>query len=463
MAEKSINIIGAGIAGLSAGFYARINGYKTTIFELHDKPGGLSASWKRKDYTFAGCIEWLVGSSPASQSHKIWKELGALGDRPVYNHEIFRCFEDEQGRVFNIYTNLDKLESHMLEISPQDQSEIKSMIKAVRKLCIFDVTPSKNPFKTWLNAMSMLSGLGVFKTYGLLSLGDLGARFQNPLLRNVISNIFRYTDYSALGFLFTLAYLHLGTAGFPQGGSMMLVPSIEARYKEIEGKIRYKAKVRRVSVQNHRAVGVELDDGESYESDYVISAADGRSTLDNMLGGTSTTPELKNIYETWPIVESNIIVSLCVNRDMSCLPHTVGRFLSQPISFAGRKYSTFCYRHYSFDPTFAPRGKAVIDCAFYSDYDYWDSLGYGTLAYIAEKEKVLEICLGQLEKFLPGIRSQIEVSDVATPLTFNRYTGNYKGSSMGFRCTPQNAKYMIKGLDKSLPGLANFYMVGQWT
>ncbi|MBN1978051.1 MAG: NAD(P)-binding protein, partial [Anaerolineae bacterium] len=39
--NKSIIIIGAGIAGLSAGCYGRMNDYQTQIFELHDKPGGL--------------------------------------------------------------------------------------------------------------------------------------------------------------------------------------------------------------------------------------------------------------------------------------------------------------------------------------------------------------------------------------------------------------------------------------
>ena len=48
----SIIIIGAGIAGLSAGSYGQMNGYRTQIFELHDKPGGLCTAWKRRGYTF---------------------------------------------------------------------------------------------------------------------------------------------------------------------------------------------------------------------------------------------------------------------------------------------------------------------------------------------------------------------------------------------------------------------------
>ena len=59
MAEnKSIIIIGAGIAGLAAGCYAQMNSYDTQIFELHDLPGGLCTAWERKEYIFDGCIHF---------------------------------------------------------------------------------------------------------------------------------------------------------------------------------------------------------------------------------------------------------------------------------------------------------------------------------------------------------------------------------------------------------------------
>lgn len=60
--DKHILIIGAGIAGLAAGCYARMNGYCATIFELHDLPGGLCTAWERKGYVFDGCIHYLFGS-----------------------------------------------------------------------------------------------------------------------------------------------------------------------------------------------------------------------------------------------------------------------------------------------------------------------------------------------------------------------------------------------------------------
>ena len=79
--SKSIAIVGGGIAGLSAGCYGRMNGYQTTIFEMHDLPGGQCTAWTRNGYTIDGCIHWLVGSSSANSFNKVWRELGAVQGR----------------------------------------------------------------------------------------------------------------------------------------------------------------------------------------------------------------------------------------------------------------------------------------------------------------------------------------------------------------------------------------------
>ena len=59
MASKSVIIIGAGIAGLSAGCYAQMNGYTSRIFEMHDKPGGLPGN-ARDIPLMAASTGWLV-------------------------------------------------------------------------------------------------------------------------------------------------------------------------------------------------------------------------------------------------------------------------------------------------------------------------------------------------------------------------------------------------------------------
>ena len=94
MPQKTILIIGAGIAGLSAGCYAQMNGYRSRIFELHDLPGGLCTSWERKDYIFDGCIHYLFGSGQGQPFHSMWQELGAVQGREMINHEEYQRLTD---------------------------------------------------------------------------------------------------------------------------------------------------------------------------------------------------------------------------------------------------------------------------------------------------------------------------------------------------------------------------------
>ncbi|OQA09953.1 MAG: hypothetical protein BWY65_00895 [Firmicutes bacterium ADurb.Bin373] len=59
----------------------------------------------------------------------------------------------------------------------------------------------------------------------------------------------------------------------------------------------------------------------------------------------------------------------------------------------------------------------------------------------------------------PGISSQVEMTDIATPYTLWRYTRNYRGAYEGWLLTPEAVSVKISN---TLPGLANFYMAGQW-
>jgi phytoene dehydrogenase-like protein len=71
--------------------------------------------------------------------------------------------------------------------------------------------------------------------------------------------------------------------------------------------------------------------------------------------------------------------------------------------------------------------------------------------------------IDRLEKRFSGISDQIEAVDVATPMTYERYTGNWQGSMEGWLITTKTMSMSMRGgMDKTLPGLDNFYMAGQW-
>ena len=57
---RKIVIIGGGIAGLSAGIFAQLNGFESVILEKNKTLGGECTGWDRQGYHIDGCIHWLT-------------------------------------------------------------------------------------------------------------------------------------------------------------------------------------------------------------------------------------------------------------------------------------------------------------------------------------------------------------------------------------------------------------------
>ena len=210
-------------------------------------------------------------------------------------------------------------------------------------------------------------------------------------------------------------------------------------------------------------MGVRLADGSEHRADVVISAADGHATLFDMLEGRYVSDTVRGYYDELPIFPPIIQVSLGIARDLSAEPHMVNHILAEPVTIAGEARGQMGIKHYCYDPTLAPAGKSVVEAMFPSSYAYWEDLHGESERYEAEKKDVAIKVISQLERRFPGITDEVEVVDVATPLTYARYTGNWQGSMEGWLPTTQTmALFRGGGMDKMLPGLEGFYMVGQW-
>lgn len=470
MVHQSIIIVGGGIAGLAAGCYARMNGYSAKIFELHTQPGGLCTTWNRKGYRFDGCIHWLVGSGKKSAFYDVWRELGALQGRKIIDHEEFTRVVAPDGRILKIYTDIDRLEKHLLELSPADEKVIRELTGLVRTL-----SRSETPIGKPRELMGLLDNLKLlpampammqmFGKYGKTTVKSFTDRFTDPFLRDSLNLVFGMDNFPLLGLAYTLSWMNNRAAGYPIGGSLEFSRAIEQRYRGLGGEIFYGQKVTRVLVENDRAVGVRLEDGSEHRADLVISAADGYATIFEMLGGQYINDEIRGYYEKMPIFEPLVQVSLGINRDFSGQPEHITYALETPLELAGETQKALTVRHYSYDPTMAPAGKTVAVVMLASHYKYWkDLMEIDRERYDAEKQFIAETLIAQLEQRYPGIQQQIEVVDVATPLTFKRYTNNWQGSYEGWAMTVEamNMSTVGKGMDKTLPGLENFYMIGQW-
>jgi phytoene dehydrogenase-like protein len=466
--SADIIIIGAGIAGLAAGCYAQMNGYRSQIFEMHHQPGGLCTAWQRQGFIFDGCIHYLFGSGQGQPFYQLWEELGVVPQQQFFHHDELLRVSEPNGKTLIVYSNPDRLEQHLKELSPLDRHLIKDFCAGIRAFTKFDLSLLQQQPKAsmrlgdWGRLTSkMLPFICPLSRWGNISAAEFASRFRDPFLRRAIPQMFSWESIPVMVGMSLLAYMHTKNAGFPLGGSLQFAQKIADRYLELGGEIHYESQVEKIVVENKKAVGIRLYNNEKYRADRVISACDGHNTLFNLLDRQYIPRQIQRYYDGRLPVQSQLQVSLGVNRDLSSEPHWTTHLLDKPVIIAGEERSEIGVKHYGFDPSLAPLGKSVLIVMLTTNYDYWQRI-YGRAIYNAEELQESQILIDILEQFYPGIKADIEFVDVATPLTYERYTGNWQGSSCGWLLTKQTLPLSIKGMPKTLPKLRNFYVIGQW-
>jgi phytoene dehydrogenase-like protein len=470
MSNKKVIIIGAGVSGLCAGSYLQMNGYDTEIFELHDTPGGLCTAWRRKDFTFDFCIHWLMGSSPSEPLYDLWNELIDMEKLEFVDHEIFFQIEDMQGNALRMFTDVERLEEEMKRVAPEDNHLIEEFIGGVRKFLPFRMPVKKapevmNPLDWLRMTVEVLPYLRAFRKWEKMTAEQFAGRCTNPLLGRAILEIFM-PESSVFFLLITLVSMHKKGAGYPIGGSLNFARLIENRYAALGGKIHYRSRAEKILVEGDSAQGIQLENGDTHMADIVVSAADGYSTIFKMLDGRYVNEKLRTYYsgqsEKLKVFPSLVFVSLGVARTFDSEPHALRFPLKKPLYIDDSStYRNLAVRIFNFDPTLAPEGKTPITVMLGTyNHEFWVNLREKDgESYNREKERIAAQVVEALEQRFGNIKSNIEVVDVSTPASIIRYTSNWKGSFEGWQ--PNPGTLMLR-MDKTLPGLRNFYMIGQW-
>ncbi len=458
---KKIVIIGAGIAGLSTGCYAQMNNFQSEIYEMHSNPGGVCTSWKRGDYLFDHCLHWVIGSNRGTSLYPIFKELGIADSIDFFYTDKFRVIS-VNGQSMTVYTDINKFEAELLHLFPEEKKGIKKYINLVKKYTKFN-PPMDGDFGNFgiTGFIKLLPFMPSFMRLKRITVEEyLNNLFNNNVLKEMLYRIFPVKKLPALMAVMPLSFMHREEAGYPLGGSLNFAQKIERKYTELGGKVHYKCRVKKIIIRNSCAIGIELDNGNFIPADIVISACDGRTTLFEMLEGKYLTKKIKRFYRKphlWPPILS---ISLGIKRDFSSMSEIKDFKLNEPILVNGKEIWWSGFFHYCHDSHFAPKGKSVLQTQIETDYFYWKQLYEKDRdRYYYEKERVLKIYIRILEDIFPGIKDDIEVTDVATPVTWERYTGNWQGSYEGWMPTIETFGVT---LPKKLPGLRHFYMTGQW-
>jgi len=470
MKNKKVLIIGAGIAGLSAGSYLERNGYDTEIFEMHSLPGGVCTAWDRGNYTIDYCIHWLMGTKEGTGFDILWEELKALENKdgektPIINFNEFTRIELKDGDIVRLYSNLDKLKEEFLRIAPEEEKKINTFIKDLKALSKFKTPVTSEKWNVLDRISFTVKNIRPFFSvikYSKLTMEDFKNKWENEKMKEIFSTIIP-SSWSVLSLIFGMAFQHINAAGYPVGGSLPFARNIEREYIKLGGIINYKNKVKEIIVKNDKAIGIELENGNKIYADEIISAADGYFTIFKMLKGKYLTNKLQDAYENYSLFPSSLHLGFGVDMDLSDYPHALVMHLPEKLVLAdGTKHERISLNIYNFDPTLAPKGKTTVTVLINSWKDeYWSDLKKSnSQLYEKTKNELAEKVIDIINNKIPGFKQKVETIDVSTPYTVKRYTNNWHGSYEGFAPTP---KSLTSKFPKEIKGLNNFNMIGQWT
>ena len=472
-----INIIGAGVSGLSAGCYLQMNGFETEIFEKHAIPGGLCTSWKKGEYTFDGCAHWILGSDKGSSFYKMWSEILDMKKIDFHNHDIrlqvdLKDNVNKYGeKIFRLYTNIDKLYEYLIDLSPEDTKQIKKFIRPMRIMQKFDLPPimDKLPFfKSMIRGIKMISYLEFLVWFLRLKKEtnfSFAKKLKNPFLKESFEMLYDGEEVNMMVLTMPHSVFDQKSGGYPIGGSLKFAKKIEENYLKLGGKINYNTPVKKIITENGIAKSLLVRNNVLHHSDITISASDWHFTAFDALDGKFVNQKMLDLKELkgLEVFYSVVQFSFGISADLKHLPHFSRFPLINPIlSPDGTSYERMEVHIYNYDPTLAPEGKTAVVVSYYTkNRDYWIDLRKNDRGqYRAKKKEFSDKIIELLDKRLGGIKDKIEEMDMATPATFYRYTNNWKGSTQGW--LPGKNLLAASPVNFTFPGLKNFYFSSHW-
>jgi phytoene desaturase len=461
-------VVGAGFGGLAAAIRLGALGYRVTVLEQRDQPGGRAYVYRQDGFVFDGGP--TVITAPF-----LFEELWALCGRRLADDidlrpvDPFYRIRFHEGGTFDYRGDATSMREQIAALSPRDVDGYERLMEMSRR--IFEVGFERLahvPFSSWTDMARIVPDMLRLRSYRTVW-GLVSSFVRDERLRQVLSfhpllvggNPFDTTSIYAL-----ICWLERKWGvWFPMGGTGSLV---QGMVRLIEGRgdeVRCGVAVERIVVEHGRATGVELADGTRVSADIVVSNADAGWLHKHLL--PENTPRKWNDAK---LERARYSMSLFVwyfgtdRRYEDVAHHTIllgprYRGLLDDIFRHKRlaeDFSLYLHRPTATDPSLAPAGHD----AFYvlSPVPHLDAdVDWQTEAEPYRRR--IEAHLAQT--VLPDLPARVVSSRTLTPLGFRDDLLSLKGAAFGFEPVLGQSAY-FRPHNRS-PDVEGLFLVGAGT
>lgn len=449
-------VIGSGVGGLTCASFLARAGMKVLVLEQHTKIGGYSHSFKRRSFTFESGIH----SVPIAEKGLIKYLLNLLGvDNMIEKTELPEMYHTIMpGGSITMPSKKEDIDSFLREKFPHQKQNLKNLFNSFREF----EERLVSPIYTFEDKYVEEDREFVIQFHNVSYQQYISKFIDDDRLKNVFFAQWPYGgashDYGGALFYAMMFILHYieGTHTLKNGFSTLaqaLAHAITSR----GGVIKTKNRVTRVITENGHAKSVVTADGEEYEANLFISNI-SPYLLHNQLIDTKGRNRLwtRRLSNLNPSV-SAVIVYLGLNRDISGLIPNNTNFWYSSENMSSIFKNIMNNRHDSPEhlillKPFAKTTPPTLTLLYFlkkSASADW------------KKDKCLfaERMLAKAGELYPGLSDVVDLMEIGSPETFERYTANTDGALYGFENTRD-----VYG-EAKLPvntHLQNLYQTGHW-
>lgn len=480
--HASVVVIGGGLGGLTAAALLACAGIHVCVLEMDARPGGYLAGYRRGKFRFDTAIHWLNQCGPDGIVTAIFDHIGDDYPRAPTLNQV-RRFRGE-GHDYLLTTNPDELRDTLAADAPDERAAIMEFFEASKTIgevfhgLAFRMRGGESMGLAERARRGMALGKATWPmaNYSRYSTERAFDRmFKSELLRKVFC-----TDDRLMSCLAPVGWAYDQDFQAPPAGGSQAYPEFLVRtIIECGGTVSYRTKVNEIVVENKVATEVRFAKGlrnpqaGSITCDHVLAACDLPTVYEKMLPAGVIPTKMLEKLRAGDLYDSSVTVSLGLNvptedlglgEEMTSLTRdgiSTGAHNAGDPELAAITILAPSVR----DPTLAPAGKGTLTFYATANIEYGDRWKTGPEfergpEYKAFKKEYADVLLGRVEETLiPGLREHIEVMDIATPVTHQRYTGNRGGTLMATRPTGANMRAKLAHYETPVK---NLLIAGHW-